>query len=92
MTTQGQKLQDKANDGTTVTKTTYRVEPTDENAPRENAPRNARGVAQVILVEIHGGGHTWPGVQPPLKLIGKSTRDISANDMMWDFFQRHQLP
>ena len=87
-----QKLQDKANDGTTVTKTTYRVEPTDENPPRENAPRNARGVAQVILVEIHGGGHTWPGVQPPLKLIGKSTRDISANDMMWDFFQRHQLP
>jgi len=46
----------------------------------------------VILVEIDGGGHTWPGRDPPVRFIGKSTKDISANDMIWEFFQRHRLP
>ena len=72
-----EKLEDKADDGTTVTKKTY--------ASKE-------GGAEVVIVEIEGGGHTWPGVEPPLQFIGKSTKDISANDMIWDFFQRHRLP
>jgi len=45
--------------------------------------------SEVVLVEINGGGHTWPGQKPVLPRFGKSTSDISANDMMWDFFQRH---
>jgi len=45
--------------------------------------------SEVVLVVIEGGGHTWPGQRPPIPLIGKSTLDISANDLMWDFFQRH---
>ena len=48
--------------------------------------------AEVILVDIKGGGHTWPGQQPAVPLIGKSTREISANAMMWEFFQKHPLP
>ncbi|REK10538.1 MAG: DUF1080 domain-containing protein [Planctomycetota bacterium] len=47
--------------------------------------------AEVVLYTIHGGGHTWPGVKSPLALIGKSTRDISANDLIWEFFQKHVL-
>ena len=51
-----------------------------------------KGDAEIILVEIDGGGHTWPGVTPPVRFIGKSTKDVSANDMIWEFFQRHRLP
>lgn len=48
--------------------------------------------AEVVLVEITGGGHTWPGQQPAVSLIGKSTREISANELIWAFFQKHPLP
>lgn len=48
--------------------------------------------AEVALVVIEGGGHTWPGKKPPIKILGKSALNISANDLMWDFFQRHALP
>lgn len=51
-----------------------------------------RAGAEVVLVDIIGGGHTWPGQQPAVSLIGKSTREISANRMIWDFFQKHPLP
>jgi polyhydroxybutyrate depolymerase len=47
--------------------------------------------AEVVLVEIEGGGHTWPGKRPPVDFIGRSTMDISANDMIWDFFERHPM-
>jgi polyhydroxybutyrate depolymerase len=43
------------------------------------------------LIEIEGGGHTWPGREPGLRLLGKSTKDISANDLMWEFFEKHPM-
>lgn len=47
--------------------------------------------SEVVLYRIRGGGHTWPGRQPPLKFLGKSTTDIDANDLIWEFFERHPL-
>lgn len=47
--------------------------------------------AEVVLIVIEGGGHTWPGQQPPVAFIGKSTKNVSANDLMWEFFQKHTL-
>lgn len=47
--------------------------------------------AEVVLVEIEGGGHTWPGQKPMVWFIGKSTMSVSANDLMWEFFQRHPM-
>jgi polyhydroxybutyrate depolymerase len=40
---------------------------------------------------IEGGGHTWPGraFGPELKVLGRSTRNVSANDLMWEFFKKH---
>jgi len=67
---------DKADDGTRVRKKTY-------------GP--GRDGAEVVLVEIEGGGHTWPGQEPPVRFIGKSTKDISANDLIWEFFQKHPM-
>lgn len=45
----------------------------------------------VSLVSITNGGHTWPGSNPfnigfPL---GKTTREIDINEIMWKFFSRH---
>jgi polyhydroxybutyrate depolymerase len=45
----------------------------------------------VVLVVIEGGGHTWPGQKPPVGFIGKSATNVSANDLMWEFFQKHKL-
>jgi len=47
--------------------------------------------AEVVLVVIEGGGHTWPGRRPPLGLLGKSALNISANDLIWEFFKKHKL-
>lgn len=69
-----EKMPDKADDGMTVIRKTY-------------GP--GRDGAEVILFAIEGGGHTWPGREPGIQRLGKSTRDISANDLMWEFFQRH---
>ncbi len=46
------------------------------------------GDKDVVLVKIENGGHTWPGANDfnvgfPL---GKTTHDISFNDVMWKFF------
>jgi polyhydroxybutyrate depolymerase len=47
--------------------------------------------AEVVLFVITGGGHTWPGQEPRVRFLGKSTRNISANDLMWEFFQKHPM-
>ena len=47
--------------------------------------------AEVVLVVIEEGGHTWPGQEPPVAFIGKSAVNISANDLMWEFFQKHPM-
>jgi polyhydroxybutyrate depolymerase len=53
--------------------------------------------ADVDYYRVAGAGHTWPGgpedvanlIEPSL---GKTTRDVSANDLMWEFFSRYRLP
>jgi polyhydroxybutyrate depolymerase len=46
--------------------------------------------AEVTLVVIDGGGHTWPGRKSPAATLGKSATNVSANDLMWEFFQKHK--
>lgn len=50
-----------------------------------------RDGAEVALVVIEGGGHTWPGMKSPAKSLGRSAMNISANDLIWEFFQKHKL-
>lgn len=71
-----EELPDKAKDGTKVTRKTY--------GPGQDG-------AEVVLFVIEGGGHTWPGREPLLKFLGKATRNISANDLMWEFFLKHPM-
>lgn len=63
-------------DGTTVKRTVY--------GPGKDG-------AEVVLIEVTGGGHTWPGRELPVKFLGKSTKDVSANDLIWEFFQKHPM-
>jgi len=46
---------------------------------------------EVVLITIEGGGHTWPGKESRLTTLGKSTKNISANDVMWEFFKKHPM-
>lgn len=48
-----------------------------------------RDGSEVIFCRIEGGGHTWPGGNPPPLLFGRVTREIWANDVIWQFFSRH---
>lgn len=66
---------DQAKDGTTVTIKTY---------------GGAGDGSEVVLVAIKGGGHTWPGRQPGTEVLGRATKNVSANDLIWAFFQKHQ--
>jgi polyhydroxybutyrate depolymerase len=53
------------------------------------------GGADVVFYEIEGGGHSWPGglVNPALDgVMGQTTQEISANELMWAFFVQHPLP
>ncbi len=53
--------------------------------------KGGKNGAEVGLITIEGGGHTWPGKNAPVGFIGASTLNISANDLMWEFFQRHPM-
>jgi polyhydroxybutyrate depolymerase len=69
-------LPDKAKDGTLVIRHRY--------APKA-------GGSEVVLYEIRGGGHTWPGRVRAERLLGKATANIDANDIIWEFFSRHAM-
>jgi polyhydroxybutyrate depolymerase len=50
--------------------------------------------ADVELYRIIDGGHTWPGSDFSASIesiVGKTTMSISANEVMWDFFEEHPL-
>ncbi|MFM7318135.1 MAG: alpha/beta hydrolase family esterase, partial [bacterium] len=70
------KMADKSKDGTSITRKTF---------------GHGRDGAEVVLIEIQGGGHTWPGQAPRMQSLGKSTKNISANEVMWEFFEKHPL-
>jgi polyhydroxybutyrate depolymerase len=69
-------MPDTAQDGTSIIRNTY---------------GSCKDGTEVVLVAIEGGGHTWPGRAPALKALGKSTRNISANDLIWEFFEKHPM-
>ena len=61
------------NDGTSTSKSLY------------------HGNADVVLFTVHGGGHCWPGgVQyAPQSLIGRTSRDFIATEVIVDFYKRY---
>ncbi len=51
----------------------------------------ARG-AEVVLYEMRGGGHTWPGGPQylPVSVVGKTCKDIDATVIIGEFFIKHE--
>ncbi len=50
--------------------------------------------SEVVLWTIEGGGHTWPGGKFGVlgkRVLGEMSADISATELMWEFFQRHPM-
>src|SRR5262249_11690343 len=51
--------------------------------------------AEVELLKIYGGGHTWPGAHPQNWLmsmfLGPTHQSDPANKVIWAFFQRNPL-
>ncbi len=52
-----------------------------------------RDGATIEFYTVAGGGHTWPGSEfsaPVSPVLGVTTREIDANDLMWAFFSRYR--
>ena len=51
------------------------------------------GVA-VELYAVEGQGHAWPGGEKGMRFgnVDEPSREISATDLMWDFFVKHPKP
>jgi polyhydroxybutyrate depolymerase len=60
----------------------------EKGAIRTEIYRGGKEGTEVALYAVKGGGHAWPGGESYL-LGAEPTREISATDLMWEFFVRH---
>lgn len=68
------------------------VDPSDGTRVSVEAHARCRAGAEVALVTIAGGGHTWPGEDFQwfrFRRPGNISRDFDANQLILDFFVRH---
>lgn len=67
--------------------------PGDGTRVRREAYAGCSEGAEVVVYVVEGGGHTWPGGLPylPERVIGRTSRDIYANEVIWDFFKKHAV-
>jgi polyhydroxybutyrate depolymerase len=47
--------------------------------------------AETAIYVVDGGGHTWPGSPIEIGAPGDTTQDVSATELIWEFFARHTL-
>jgi polyhydroxybutyrate depolymerase len=68
-------------------------DPRDGTRVRRDVYGSCRDQTEVALYAVEGGGHTWPGGLQylPERLIGRTSRDIDANDVIWTFVRRFQI-
>jgi polyhydroxybutyrate depolymerase len=66
-------------------------DPADHTWVQRDVYSNGTNQTEVVLYTIYNGGHTWPdGYQYlPEQLVGRTTHDIDANMVIWDFFLTH---
>ena len=74
----------------------------DDAAPREEGVADDVTVlsfacpvgVEAELYRVDGGGHSWPGSEflaNVENVVGHTTMSISANEVMWEFFEQHPL-
>lgn len=55
---------------------------------RESFAAGDKG-AEVVLLAIEGHGHNWPGRPAIGNLAGPGTKQLNAEEVIWDFFRAH---
>ena len=67
------------------------VDPADHTWVQRDTYSQGTNATEVILYKIYNGGHTWPdGYQYlPESLVGRTTHDINATTLIWEFFVNH---
>jgi polyhydroxybutyrate depolymerase len=68
-------------------------DPDDGTRVRRELYGGGRDSSEVILYAVEGGGHAWPGGEQflPQLIVGKTSRDLNACEVIWEFFKRHRL-
>jgi polyhydroxybutyrate depolymerase len=77
-------------EGDTLTSSMPDIAPDDGTRIRLRANTDCENHADVVIYEVRGGGHTWPG--RPLDIeadIGHTSMDIDATRVIWQFFEQH---
>ena len=67
--------------------------PTDGTSVRKEVYAECTDEVAVILYAVEGGGHTWPGGYQylPEFIIGKTSGEFDATEVIWQFFSEHSL-
>jgi len=68
-------------------------DPSDDTTVRKEVYGGCENGAEVVLYAVEGGGHTWPGGLQylPESIIGRTSRDFNASEVIWQFFKEHPL-
>jgi polyhydroxybutyrate depolymerase len=68
-------------------------DPVDGTRVRKESYNRCRESSEVVLFAVEGGGHTWPGGYQylPEWIVGRTSKDIDANGVIWNFFKNHEL-
>lgn len=57
------------------------------------AHRSCKAGSEVLLYKMAGGGHTWPNAEVYLpRVVGRTSRDVAFEPLLFSFFKRHPLP
>ncbi len=68
-------------------------DPSDGTTVRTEAYGDCQDSAEVVLYAIEGGGHIWPGGSQylPEAIIGKTSQEFNASEVIWQFFKEHPM-
>jgi len=67
------------------------ISPTDSTTALWIRWRSCGDSSEMWFIKVIGGGHTWPNALIDIPGYGRTSRDFSANQYIWSFFQRYRL-
>lgn len=65
----------------------------DETSIQKEVYDQCENNSKVVFYKVENGGHTWPNGSQylPEFLVGKTSRDIDASEVIWNFFKEMQI-
>lgn len=65
----------------------------DDNGVKGVIYPDGRADSEFVFYTVDGLGHTWPGGVSllPESMVGKTSARLKANDVIWEFFERHPM-